>query len=194
MNASDDADAAGTWTVRVWDPMVRLFHWTVAGGCLLNLIRDDGDAAHRAIGYAVAAAVAVRLVWGFAGRGHARFASFVPRPAQLRRYLGQRLQRRAPRYLGHNPAGAVMMLALIGLLVGVSLSGWLIGLDRYWGNTLLEEVHARCADAILALAAIHVLAALFESRRHDENLVRAMITGDKRRPAATDIDNATDPG
>jgi cytochrome b len=171
-----------------------LFHWTVVSGCVINLLREDGDSVHRWVGYVVAAAVAIRLIWGFVGRGHARFSAFVPRPANLYHYLAQLVRGREPRYLGHNPAGAVMMLALIGLLIAVSTTGWMMGLDRWWGNETLQEVHEWCAEAILYLAAIHVFAAIVESLRHRENLIASMVSGRKRKPSGTDIDHAADPG
>lgn len=179
-------------SVPVWDPVVRLFHWTVVSGCVINLLRDDGDSIHRWVGYVVAAAVLIRLVWGFIGRRHARFSDFVPSPTVLRGYLVQLLHGREPRYLGHNPAGAVMIVALIGLLIAVSLSGWMMGLDRWWGNEALQEAHEWCAEAILYLAAVHVFAAVVESVRHRENLIASMISGRKRKPAGTDIDHAAD--
>ena len=194
MNARPDcASTPASGTVRVWDPVVRLFHWTVVIGCMINLLRDDGDIVHRGVGYVVAGAVAVRLVWGFVGKGHARFAAFVPRPAALRAYLTQLVHGREARYLGHNPAGASMMMALMGLLVAVSVTGWMMGLDRFWGNEVLQEVHEWCANAILVLATLHVLAAIFESVRHRENLIVSMVSGRKRKPSGTDVDNAADP-
>ena len=96
-------------TVRVWDPVVRLFHWTVVAGCAINLIVEEGNTFHRAVGYVVAAAVAVRVVWGFAGKGHARFSDFIPTPAALLGYLRQLVSRSEPRFIGHNPAGSVMI-------------------------------------------------------------------------------------
>src|SRR6266702_3529413 len=97
--------------VRVWGPVVRIFHWSVVFGCLLNLaIFTDGKVAHRLVGYGVALALVVRIVWGFIGTGHARFADFVPRPSALVTYLKALAHGQEPRFLGHNPAGAVMML------------------------------------------------------------------------------------
>ncbi len=183
----------GLGSVRVWDPVVRLFHWTVVAGCAINLIFEDGNTFHRAVGYVVAAAVAVRVVWGFAGAGHARFSDFVPRPAALVAYMRQLASRNEPRYIGHNPAGAVMILALLGSLVAVSVTGWMMGLDRFFGNETLEELHETFAMAILVLAGIHVAAAVFESVRHRENLIKAMVTGWKRKPTGTDVDHAIDP-
>lgn len=168
-------------TVRVWDPVVRIFHWTVVAGCVLDLfVLEEGSRAHEIVGYVVAAALAVRVVWGFVGTRHARFSDFAPTPRRLRCYLAALAERREPRMLGHNPAGAVMMLALMALLAAVCLTGWMMGLDAFWGADWLEELHGAFANAILALALVHAAAALWESRRHRENLVWAMITGRKR--------------
>jgi cytochrome b len=177
---------------RVWDPVVRLFHWTVVAGCAINLILEDGNKFHRAVGNVVAAAVAVRVVWGFVGAGHARFSDFIPRPAALLGYLRQLVSRSEPRFIGHNPAGSVMILLLLGSLIAVSITGWMMGLDRFFGNETLEELHENFAMAILVLAGIHVAAAVFESVRHRENLIKAMFTGRKRKPTGTDVDHAID--
>jgi cytochrome b len=179
-------------TIRVWDPVVRLFHWTVVAGCAINLIVEDGNEFHRAVGYVVAAAVAVRVVWGFVGAGHARFSDFVPRPAVLVGYMRQLVSRSEPRFIGHNPAGAVMILALLGSLIGVSITGWMMGLDRFFGNETLEELHETFAMTILVLAGFHVAAAIFESVRHRENLIKSMFTGRKRKPTGADVDHAID--
>jgi len=181
-----------TGSVRVWDPIVRLFHWTVVAGCAVNLIVENGHRLHRAVGYGVAAAVGIRLIWGFVGPVHARFADFVPRPAVLIQYVRQLFAGKEPRYIGHNPAGSVMIIGLLGLLAGVTVTGWMMSLDRFFGSEALEELHEGFATAILSLAGIHVLAAVIESLRHRENLIKSMITGKKRRPSGTDIDHAID--
>jgi cytochrome b len=168
-------------TERVWDPVVRIFHWIVVAGCVINLfIVTDDEPVHLVTGYIVAAALAVRVVWGFVGTRHARFSDFVPTPGALIEYVGLALRGREPRYVGHNPAAAVMMLALMGLLAVVSLTGWMSTLDMFWGVEWVEELHEGAAEAILWLALIHAAAALYESLRHGENLVWAMVTGRKR--------------
>jgi cytochrome b len=167
--------------VQVWDPLVRAFHWTVVLGCFVDLfILEDGKTAHRVIGYAVAFALIARLLWGFVGSKHACFADFVPTPTKLGGYIKALLRREEPRYIGHNPAGAVVMLALMGLLAAVSLTGWMLTLDAYFGSKALEELHEGIANLILVLAGLHAAAAIYESRRHNENLVWAMVTGRKR--------------
>ncbi|QIB33499.1 cytochrome b/b6 domain-containing protein [Ancylobacter pratisalsi] len=179
--AEGDPPSATGASVRVWDPVVRIFHWTVVTGCILNLfILEDGDLPHEIVGYVVAGALVIRLVWGFIGTRYARFADFMPTPSRLRRYVAALAKGREPRMLGHNPAGAVMMLVLMALLAGVCLTGWMMGLDAFWGEDWLEELHETLANAILVLALLHAAAALFESWRHHENLVWSMVTGRKR--------------
>lgn len=167
--------------VLVWDLLVRVFHWTVVVGCVADLfVFDDGKLWHRAIGYAVATALVVRVIWGVIGPRHARFADFAPRPSTLARYIAALAQGKEPRFLGHNPAGAVMMLLLMALLSGVSITGWMLTLDAFFGSEALEDFHKAIANSILILAGLHAAAALFESWRHRENLILSMITGYKR--------------
>ena len=167
--------------LRVWDPVVRVFHWTVVIGCALDLfVLDDGKAAHQFVGYVVATVLIARVVWGFVGDRYARFAEFAPSPASVLRYVKQLLRGGEPRFIGHNPAGAVMMLALMCLLAAVSITGWMLTLDAFFGSDGLETLHEGLANAIVILAGLHAVAALYESWRHDENLVWSMVTGRKR--------------
>jgi cytochrome b len=176
-----EGGAASGGEIKVWDPLVRIFHWTVVVGCVVDFfVLEDGKAGHRLIGYVVAAALVVRVIWGFFGSEHARFADFVPTPTKLGQYLKALLRREEPRYIGHNPAGAVLMLTLMGLLAAVSITGWLLTLDALFGDKALEELHEGIANLILVLAGLHAAAAIYEGRRHNENLVWAMVTGRKR--------------
>lgn len=177
--------------VKVWDPLVRLFHWTLALGCIANLtVLREVKTVHRYVGYVVLAAVVIRLVWGFIGTRHARFADFAPGPRRLLAYLVALSRGREPRYVGHNPAGAVMMLALMGLVMTCGVTGWMMGLDAFWGERWLETLHEGAANVILIMAIGHVLAALVESWRHRENLVLSMINGFKRAPKGSDVCHA----
>lgn len=181
----------GKVRVRVWDPLVRIFHWTVAGGVIANLtfLRHE-EAAHIYVGYAVVVALAIRLGWGFVARGHASFASFVPGPRRLLGYFGAMMRHREPRYVGHNPAGAAMIVLLMTLLAMVGTTGWMMGLDAFWGVAWVETLHEVTANLLIGAVALHVIGAIVESVRHRENLPLAMITGYKRAAEGTDIDHA----
>lgn len=175
-------------SVRIWDPFVRFSHWIVAFACLANIsFLRHGDDVHDAVGYVALAAVVLRTLWGFVAHGHANFRSFVPRPHQFFAYVKLLLKRREPRYVGHNPAGAAMMLVLMTLVVICGVTGWMLGLDAYWGDSTVEAVHVWAANAILFLLVAHVAGAVVESIRHQENLILAMITGRKRPPTGTDV-------
>ena len=177
--------------VKVWDPIVRLFHWTVVLGCIANLtVLREVKSVHRYVGYVILAAVVIRLVWGFVGTRHARFSDFAPSPRRLLGYLKALVRGQEPRYVGHNPAGALMIFALIALVTTCGISGWMMGLDAYWGVKWVEILHEAAANAILAMAIIHILAALVESWRHRENLILAMVTGLKRAPQGNDVSHA----
>ena len=178
-------------TVTVWDPVVRLFHWTIVTGVVLNLwVFDHGKYLHRITGYVVVAALAVRLVWGIVGTRHARFSDFFPTPRRVIAHLSALLRGEDPRRLGHSPLGALMMLSLMAILAGLGLTGWMMGLDAFWGLKWLEEVHELLANGIIGLAMLHIAAAVIESVRHRENLPWAMVTGRKRVLGSSDADTA----
>ncbi len=167
--------------VKVWDPVVRLFHWTVVAACTLNLfILEEGKYWHRMTGYVVAVALTVRLIWGFVGTKHARFRDFFPTPARIREQIRGIVAHNEKRYVGHNPLASVMMLLLIALLAATALTGWMTTLDAFWGERWLEQLHGTIANGIMILIFIHAGAAIVESWRHRENLVWSMVTGRKK--------------
>jgi cytochrome b len=171
-------------TVKVWDPFVRLFHWSLAALFLVAYATgDEVEQVHIAAGYAIAELLALRIVWGFVGPRHARFRDFVRSPRAALAYLRDAALLRAPRYLGHNPAGGAMVMALIVMLIGTCITGYIMTTEAYWGSEALEEVHETLANLTVGLVVVHVLGVLVASFEHRENLVKAMITGRKRREA-----------
>lgn len=175
-------------TVKVWDPFVRLFHWSLVGlFAFAFLTGDEWQQPHELAGYAIAGLVAARILWGLVGSRHARFASFV-RPLRVFGFLRQTASFSAPRYLGHNPAGGIMVLALLAAIAVIATTGFMMTTDAYWGVEWVEELHETAAFATLGLIALHVAGVILASLEHGENLVRAMITGRKRAPGRGDID------
>lgn len=168
-------------SVLVWDPLVRVFHWSLVVAFFgAYLLGDDGGALHQAFGFAAVGLVAVRLLWGFVGSRHARFSSFVPSKGVLLRYLKDVLAHKEARYLGHNPAGAAMIVALLAAIIATGTSGWLMTTDAFWGSESAEAIHELAANGTLLLVGLHIVGVAFSSLRHRENLVRAMVTGRKR--------------
>jgi len=167
--------------VRVWDPLVRVAHWSMVAAFVVAYFSHGGYlGAHRLSGYALAALVAVRTVWGFLGSPHARFADFVPGPRKLGAYLALLVRGREPRHIGHNPAGRVMIVVLLVLLAAVCATGIVLDTPRFRDDADFKQVHDLLTDATLACIVLHVIGVAHESRRHRENLVAAMISGRKR--------------
>lgn len=182
--------------IKVWDPLVRFFHWALVFCFFLAFItEDDLLGVHTWAGYGVLLLLSIRLIWGFIGPRYARFSSFIFTPDLIRRYLKDTLLFRAKRYIGHNPLGGLMILLLFVSLTVTAISGMaLYGATEYagplagWlgqvsdsGADVLEEVHEFFANFTLFLVVIHVGGVLFESLVHRENLVRAMLNGYKRK-------------
>lgn len=166
--------------VPVWDRFVRVFHWALVLSFFGAYLSTDSIGwVHKGCGYMTLALVVARGVWGLVGSEHARFANFVPRPQRLWRYAQALLQQREPRHLGHNPAGAAMIVFLLLAVTAIGVSGWMLTLDAFWGNETVETAHTLAVDATLIAIAIHVAANFYGSLRHRENLVLSMVTGKK---------------
>ncbi|MGO4414832.1 cytochrome b/b6 domain-containing protein [Cupriavidus sp. KB_39] len=170
-----------TTTLRVWDVVVRLTHWSVAAIVCYDLIDDSGDQMHRVLGYVAAGLVLFRILWGFIGSEHARFRAWLPRPAGVLAHARAMARRRTPRFISHTPLGAVMMLAMWTLILLLAVTGWLSRLDAFWGEDWPIDIHRWLSNTLLGLVVVHALVAIVTSVAGKENLVGAMITGRKPR-------------
>jgi len=180
--------------VRVWDPFVRIFHWSlVLTFTIAWLSGDELEVLHINAGYAVLGLVLLRIVWGFVGTHHARFRDFIYPPAEVKGFLKDTVMQRARRYLGHNPAGGMMIILMLVSLVITTVTGiayygiedgagplaMLAGIPET-GEEMLEEVHEFFANLMVLLVVVHVIGVVIESQFHHESLIRAMLTGRKR--------------
>jgi cytochrome b len=182
--------------VRVWDPLVRTFHWSLAasfGICFVT--EDDLLAIHVWAGYLILGLIVFRLIWGFVGPRHARWSDFVKEPPVIVAYLVDVVRFRARRHLGHNPAAGAMVVALIMSLAATGLSGLALygaqelsgplaslmrSVPEVWAHAL-EDVHEALANLTLLLVLFHLAGVALASLQHRENLVKSMITGYKLR-------------
>ncbi len=174
--------------VRVWDPVVRLFHWCLATSIALAWITSTSrDAIHNDFGYAAAFLVAVRLLWGLFGPRYARFSQFCRHPLRVLGYLRDIVAGREARHIGHNPAGGAMVVVLLTMISVTAFTGWMMTTDAYFGVDWVQIVHKLCAEVVIALVAAHLCGVVLASFRHRENLVKAMVTGRKRPPDEDDV-------
>ncbi|MFZ1641779.1 MAG: cytochrome b/b6 domain-containing protein [Candidatus Contendobacter sp.] len=191
--------------ITVWDRPVRLFHWTLVIAFTLAYFSQEGpfedlldgkwlQIIHVWAGYTIAGLLLFRLFWGFMGSRHARFSDFVRGPRETLLYLRDVLTLRAPRHLGHNPAGGAMIIVLLlslAITVGAGLA--LYGADKGLGPLagllvdssddaihFIEEIHEFFANFTVILVIGHLIGVIWESLLHRENLAHAMITGRKR--------------
>lgn len=197
-------------TVKVWDIAVRIFHWSLVAAFAVAYLAEDELDLHVNAGYVVAGLVAFRIVWGFVGSRYARFTEFVRSPASVIAYLRSLRGGHPQHYLGHNPAGGWMIIALLLALSATCLSGMkLYALEESKGPLAnvqslsmistaeahegrehanpsspaietWEEIHEAAVNVTLGLIALHIVGVIVASRLHHEALVKAMITGKKQ--------------
>lgn len=184
--------------VLVWDLPVRLMHWTlvlaVGGAWATQEIEGDWFKYHVWCGYVVLVVAATRIAWGFVGTRHARFAAFIRGPSAIFAYARGLFGRAAERHAGHNPLGALMVLALLLLLLAQAVTG-LFANDQIMANgplygyvsgatsDRLTSLHKQGFDLLLAAIALHVAAAFFYLLVRRDNLILPMLTGRKSADA-----------
>ncbi|MBF0158499.1 MAG: cytochrome b/b6 domain-containing protein [Magnetococcales bacterium] len=180
-------------SILVWDLPTRLFHWLLAGAVLAAWLTGEADALlawHVFFGTAVLLLIPFRLVWGILGSLHARFSNFIQPWPVVRHYLLALLQRKAPRYIGHNPAAgwAIVLLMTLSFLTallgfasigGEEQRGPLATLLSYWQGKLFGELHEGLANGLMALVIVHLTGVIVGSLVHRENLIAAMLHGRK---------------
>jgi cytochrome b len=184
-----------TIEVRVWDPIIRIGHWSLAAAVLIAWLFDEPLWMHSWLGYVAAMLVVLRVIWGFIGPEHARFVAFVRGPRIVLDYFSGLIRFSSPRYLGHSPAGGAMIIALLFMIAVTTATGMAnLAADRGEGplasviakvepqpgqrhpQLFIREVHETAANVTLALVVLHVCGVLLASFAHRENLVLAMIT------------------
>lgn len=204
MRASDDSpqrdgreDAGGArHIVTVWDAPIRIFHWLAAVlvAAAYATWRLNWMGWHSWVGSLLLVLLFFRLLWGFFGSGTARFSGFLASPRTALRYLVHALRREPDRQVGHNPAGGWMVLLLLALLLGETLTGIYVENDIVNDGPLtaitpapianaIEALHALLWDALLAAVLLHIVAIFLYATVKRHNLLLPMITGRKLLPA-----------
>lgn len=196
-------EPAAARTLRVWDLPTRLFHWllvlAVAFGTLGGFFAPEWWLGlHVWSGYGLAALILFRIVWGFVGSEFSRIDSFAWPPRALIGHLRALMARRHEFFVGHNPAGSIMIFALAFVLVAIVASGLvalgggekqgpLAGFVSFETGHTAREMHEFLVFLLLGMVSLHVAAVVLESVLGPSNLIVAMIAGHKRLPADTEF-------
>jgi cytochrome b len=183
--------ASGIRRVLVWDAPVRVFHWLMVfsfAGAYLTAESERWRLVHVTLGYTMVGLVAFRIVWGLVGTRYARFSNFVRGPAAIANYVRGLVRGRPEHHVGHNPAGALAIVALLVSTMVVSATGWAAYVEL--GGEALEELHEVVANAMLAIVVVHVAGVLMASWLHRDNLIGAILSGRKAGQPSDGVRNA----
>lgn len=179
--------------IYVWDRVVRLFHWSLVISFVVMYVTSQSgmQVLHSYIGYFVAAILLVRLLWGFTGSRYARFCSFLYPVREVRRYVTSVLRGTPLHYTGHNPAGALMVYAILLVMLGLIATGFITLATIEFEGPLVsllndisddaayffQDLHHFLVDVMWIFISLHILGVITASIQHQENLVKAMISG-----------------
>lgn len=179
----------GARDIAVWDPLVRLIHWSLALTILLNgAITEEESTLHEWVGYVALALVATRLLWALVGPRPARFTAFPPSPARAIRYLRDVVAGKRTVHLSHNPVGALMVYNIWLTVIAIGVTGYMMTTVAYFGVDWVEEAHEAAFAWLLVSVALHVAGVMFDTWRSRVNLVRAMVGGRKRIPPGQEVE------
>jgi cytochrome b len=177
-----DNGHSGARTLAVWDPLVRITHWSVAVIVLINSFSDGEGDLHEWAGYIALGCVLLRLLWGVLGSTTARFSAFPPNPiAAIQHLLGGATDKHRI-HLSHNPAGALMVYNLWLTLLFISATGYMMGTMQFFGVAWVEEAHILAYNWLILSVILHVGGVALDTWRTGVALVPAMVTGRKRIP------------
>lgn len=169
--------------IKVWDPVVRLFHWSLVGAFAANaFFTDDESLLHQQIGYVVVGLIGLRVVWGLAGSKYARFSSFPPDPAAALEQVADMATGRKRLHIGHTPLGALMIYNLLLSMAVIGATGYMMTVNAYFGIRWVKDLHELAVTWAEVSVVAHIAAVLWESRRTGVNLPLAMVTGTKTFP------------
>ena len=175
------ADKTASRMVEVWDLLLRLWHRALAVCVLIAWFTPTVyDGLHRIVGYGVIGLLAFRLVWGFWGSRYSRFRMVGVRLRAAPNYLWNLRRGITGRYIGLNPGGTLMLVALLLSLAVSAITGAMSVTVTFFGVWWIEDTHAYSSDAVIALVVLHIAGVVLMGLLQRENLIRAMFTGRKR--------------
>ncbi len=184
-----DGGRSGARNIKVWDPLVRLIHWSLALTIMLNgAFVDEESSLHEWIGYTAVGLIGVRLIWGMIGTQYARMSVFPPNPVAALRHLTALFKGERTVHLSHNPLGALMVYNIWLTILFLGATGYMMGTIRFFGIEWVEEAHEIAFNWLLVSIVLHIGGVIFETWRTGVPLVRSMIDGRKRIPGDRQVE------
>jgi len=167
--------------IMVWDPLVRLIHWSLAIAIILNgVIVDEESSLHEWMGYFAVGLIGIRLIWGLIGSSHAKFSAFPPNPVAAIRHLVALSRGDKTVHLSHNPIGALMVYNIWLTVLLLGITGYMMGTISFFGVDWVEEAHEMAFNWLVCSIILHIGGVLFDTWRTGVPIVSAMINGRKR--------------
>lgn len=165
----------------VWNKFIRITHWLVAVIIILDMFFiTDGSDGHRWIGYIAFGAVMFRLVYGFSSQNQAHsFSNFPLSPASLFQFMKNKFKGHDQTYKGHNPAASLTYILIWVCVLGLAITGWMLGLDRFFGDEQVEQTHVVLNTVLQITIVIHLLGIILDSIQFKRPTWMSMINGQK---------------
>lgn len=163
----------------VWSLVTRLSHWLIAIPVILDFFIDGGDASHKVLGYIALATTCFRFVWGFIAKDEAKFSSFPIQFKKTYEYAMGVFSKSKIHYSGHNPLASWIYILIWIHVLSLGVTGFMMGLDKYWGDVWLEELHEFFSKGLILLVALHLIGLIFDSWKFKRKTWLGMFTGKK---------------
>lgn len=161
----------------LWSLPTRIMHWALALCVVLNLfILEEGDEPHTWVGYTAVAIVVLRTLWGFLAKDASGFKSFPLSPSEVRGFI-QRGMKDDSAMERHNPFASWTYVFMWLLIIGLGVTGFMMGTDTFWGEEWLEELHETISKGLEVLIILHLIGIAMDSFRHKRPTWMGMITG-----------------
>lgn len=165
--------------MKPWSLVTRITHWMIAVPVMLDFFIEGGDLSHKVLGYLAFASTLFRLVWGFLTKDEARFSSFPLSAREVWQYGKSIFSQKLIHHSGHNPLASWVYIVIWILVLGLGVTGHLMGLDAFWGDERLEEIHEGMSNALVALVGLHLFGIAIDSWKFKRKTWKGMFTGEK---------------
>jgi len=162
-----------------WNLVTRLSHWLIAIPVLLDFFIEGGEMSHKVLGYISLGTTFFRFIWGFFTKDEANFSSFTLHVKKTSEYAMSAFTKNKIHYPGHNPLASWVYIFMWILVLSLGITGFMMGLDRYWGEKWLEELHEAFSKGLILLVALHFIGLILDSWKFKRKTWLGMFTGKK---------------